>query len=228
MHILCKVFLLQLKEIFDNVYRIDKKLATRNFDIGNKVYDEELINIDGTEYRTWNPYRSKLAAAIINGLKTMAIKQGSKVLYLGAATGTTTSHVSDIVGEKGEVFCVEFSERNMRNLMQVCDKRLNMLPIHGDARETEKYAEDVEGADVLYQDVSARDQADILIRNSKLIKPKGIVYVAIKSQSISSSEKPKVVFDNFLEQMKPHFEILEQIDIEPFDLGHLFVVLQKR
>lgn len=219
---------MEVRELFENVYKIDKKLATRNLDSGSKVYDEELLKANNIEYRTWNPYRSKLAAAIINGLKTMAIKPGSRVLYLGAATGTTTSHVSDIVGPKGEVFCVEFSERNMRNLMQVCERRQNMLPIHCDARLTENYAEDVDQSDVLYQDVSARDQADILIRNSKLIKDKGIVYVAIKSQSISSSENPKDVFDEFLRQISDHFEILEEIEIEPFDKGHLFVVLRKR
>lgn len=220
---------MEIKEIFDNVYRIDnRKLATRNFAYGTKVYDEELIEIDHIEYRTWNPYRSKLAAAILKGMQRMMIKPGSKVLYLGAATGTTTSHVSDIIGKEGIVFCIEFSERNMRELIQVCEKRQNMFPIHTDARMTEQYAEDVEGADILYQDVSARDQADILIRNAKLIKEKGYAYVAIKSQSISSAADPEDTFEDFIEKISPHFEVLERIDIEPFDKGHLFLVLRKR
>ncbi len=55
---------------------------------------------DGTkiEYRVWNPFRSKLAAAILGGVDQIYMPPGSKVLYLGAASGTTVSHVSDIVG----------------------------------------------------------------------------------------------------------------------------------
>ncbi|MDE1761746.1 MAG: fibrillarin-like rRNA/tRNA 2'-O-methyltransferase [Candidatus Micrarchaeota archaeon] len=219
---------MELKEVFPNVFRIDKRLATLNLVSGQKVYDEELIEIKGREYRTWNPYRSKLAAAIINGLKEMHIRPGSKVLYLGAATGTTPSHVSDIIGEEGEVFCVEFSERNMRELIQVCEKRSNMLPFLSDARMTENYSQDVGTVDVLYQDVSARDQADILIHNAESLKKGGFAYVAIKSQSISSSEKPSVVFKEFLDKISQHFEILQEVKIEPFDLGHLFVALRKR
>ena len=51
-----------------------------------------------TEYRVWNPFRSKLAAAILGGVDKIHIAPGSKVLYLGAASGTSVSHVSDIVG----------------------------------------------------------------------------------------------------------------------------------
>ena len=46
----------------------------------------------------WNPFRSKLAAAILGGVDKIHMKPGSKVLYLGAASGTTVSHVSDLVG----------------------------------------------------------------------------------------------------------------------------------
>ena len=52
-----------------------------------------------TEYRVWNPFRSKLAAAILGGVDKIHMKPGAKVLYLGAASGTTVSHVSDIVGK---------------------------------------------------------------------------------------------------------------------------------
>ncbi|MDE1825558.1 MAG: fibrillarin-like rRNA/tRNA 2'-O-methyltransferase [Candidatus Micrarchaeota archaeon] len=218
---------MEAKEIFENVYRIDRKLATRNLVPGQKVYDEELIKLGGIEYRTWNPYRSKLSAAIINGLRAMQIKRSSKVLYLGGATGTTTSHVSDIVGDSGEVYCIELSERNMRELIQVCDTRGNMLPLLFDARNVDKYSDEVGVVDILYQDVSARDQADILIRNSRLLKEKGYAYVAIKSQSISSSAKPSDVYREFLVSISGHFDIIEKIDIEPFDKGHLFVVLRK-
>ena len=119
---------MEIKEVFNGVYRINGKLATENLVKGTKVYDEDLISSDSREYRTWNPYRSKLAAAILKSLKNMTIRDGSNVLYLGAATGTTCSHISDIIRENGNLYCVEFSERNMRQLLDVCSKRENMFP----------------------------------------------------------------------------------------------------
>ena len=38
------------------------------------------------------------------------------MLYLGAASGTTVSHVSDVVGPEGMVYAVEFSHRPGRDL----------------------------------------------------------------------------------------------------------------
>ncbi len=215
------------KETFEGVFRVNGKLATINLAPGEKVYGEDLIKADGTEYRLWNPYRSKLAAAILKGMKHMQIKKGSKVLYLGAATGTTCSHISDIISTEGELYCVEISERSVRDLIKVCEKRENMLPILENARNAEKYAEDVGKADVLYQDIAARDQAQMLIENSRFISKGSYAYVAIKSQSISVSKNPKVVYKEFLKSVSSTFEVVELIDIMPFDKMHLFAVLKK-
>lgn len=219
---------MKFKQIFEGVYKIDNKLATKNLVRNRKVYDEELVEYEGEQYRLWNPYRSKLAAAIINGLKEMQIRKGSKVLYLGAATGTTSSHVSDIVEGKGTVYCVEISERSVRELVKVCEVRHNMLPLLVDARDVEAYAKDVGTCDVLYQDIAARDQADILIRNAALLKKDGFAYVAIKSQSIDVVEKPEIVFKEFLQQISSTFNVLQKIDMAPYTKMHLFAVLQKK
>ncbi len=217
-----------IQKLFDGVYRVDGKLATLNMVRGVKVYNEDLIDEEGKQYRLWNPYRSKLSAAIMNGLKELDIKKGSKVLYLGAATGTTPSHVSDIVGDKGLVFCIEISERSMRDLLKVCEARKNLLPILEDARNTEKYSEDVGEVDVIYQDVAARDQDQILLRNSEMLKTGGLAYVAIKSQSIDVAKHPKLVFEDFKKSVSGEFEIVQEVDIEPYDSMHLFIVLRKR
>jgi len=219
---------MQAKQLFDGVFNIDGKLATLNLVRGNRIYSEELVKIEGKEYRLWNPFRSKLAAAIINGLRGMHIRKASKVLYLGAATGTTSSHVSDIVGKDGTVYCVEISERNMRELVKACEARANMLPLLEDARSPEVYAKEVGICDVLYQDVSARDQAEILKRNSTLLKKDGFAYVAIKSQSIDVTRKPADVFKEFLESVSEEFNVLEKIDVAPYSMLHLFVLLQKK
>jgi fibrillarin-like pre-rRNA processing protein len=219
---------MKAKKLFEGIFKVDGKLATKSTYNGDKVYGEDIIKEGGMQYRLWNPYRSKLAAAIMNGLKEMHITESSSVLYLGAATGTTSSHVSDIVGKDGIVYCVEISERSMRDLLKVCETRANMLPILQDARKVESYSEDVGKPDVIYQDIAARDQDYILLRNSSLLKKGGYAYVAIKSQSVDVTKHPSKVFEEFLTNVSKEFEILEKIDIEPYDKMHLFVVLRKR
>lgn len=219
---------MDVREIFEGVYKINGRLATENLAKGVRVYDEELMKIDGKEYRSWNPYRSKLAAAMLKGMKNMHIKRGTSVLYLGAATGTTASHVSDVIGIDGSVYCVEFSERNMRQLLDVCRIRENMLPIFRDAAYVQEYAGDVGTVDVIYQDMSAKNQAELLLMNAGLLKKGGYAYVAIKSQSISVSKPPRQVYKEFFAKTNKTFELLEQIDIVPFDRMHLFAVMKKR
>ena len=160
-----------VKEVFPGVYKIDGKYATLNAVPGVKVYGENLVKNGGKEYRIWDPKRSKLGAALVKGLKTLTIKPGSAVLYLGSANGTTASHVSDIVGEKGRVYCVEFSPQSMRDLLLLCDERKNLYPILADARLPERYAE-VGKVDVVFEDVADREQTNILLRNIAAFKAK--------------------------------------------------------
>jgi fibrillarin-like pre-rRNA processing protein len=189
---------MKAKKLFDGIFKVDGKLATKSVYQGNKVYGEEIVKEGSDQYRLWNPYRSKLAAAIMNGLKEMHIASSSSVLYLGAATGTTSSHISDIIGKDGIVYCVEISERSMRDLLKVCENRDNMLPILQDARNVESYSDDVGRPDSIYQDIAAKDQDDILLRNAKLLRKGAYAYVAIKSQSIDVTKRPEDVFKEFL------------------------------
>jgi len=117
-----------------------KKLATENLVIGNQVYKEKLVIKKGIEYRLWDPFRSKLAAAIMNGLEIFPITENSSVLYLGVSTGTTISHISDIVGPKGIIFGVEHSSRVARDFLdRVATHRKNIVPIMQDARKPQEY-----------------------------------------------------------------------------------------
>jgi fibrillarin-like pre-rRNA processing protein len=216
-----------LKELFPDVYLIDNKLATINLVKGKKVYGEDLVSEGGKEYRLWNPYRSKLSAAILNGIKTVKVENGASVLYLGAATGTTVSHVSDIVGKDGRIYAIELSERNVRNLLTLCEARKNILPILSDAREIENYSENIEACDVLYQDISAKKQAEILLANSQFLKQGGYAYFIIKSQSVDVGKSPKDVYKSELALLKDSFELIESVSLEPYDSMHLFAVLKK-
>ncbi|BCS90717.1 MAG: fibrillarin-like rRNA methylase [Candidatus Micrarchaeota archaeon] len=219
----------QIRELFKGVYKLGKSIYTKNLVPGVRVYDEQMVKLSGMELRSWNPYRSKLSAAIMNGLKSFAIKNGSKVLYIGAATGTTVSHVSDIVEDNGIVYAIEYSERNAIKLLKLAESRRNIIPIVADARYPESYLDKIqEHVDILYQDVSSRDQLSILKKNSIFLKPNGIAYFIIKSQNITSRAKPEEIYKSILMQLDDVYTIKERIDLEPYDSKHLFTVLQKR
>ena len=161
-----------------------------NFDPGRRVYAERLVKVGSREYRNWDAFRSKLCGAIMKGLRTFPFQEGSKILYLGASTGTTISHLSDIVGERGEIYSVEIAPQCMKSLLALSDRRRNIIPIHGDARKPQDYAE-VGKVDALYMDVAQPDQDDIMIKNAKMfLNPGGIAMITIKSQSIDVTKKP--------------------------------------
>jgi len=135
-------------------------LVTKNFVPGESVYSEKRISLEDTaagtktEYRVWNPFRSKLAAGILGGLDEIYIRPGAKVLYLGAASGTSVSHVADIVGDQGIVYAVEFSHRSGRDLINMAKKRVNVIPIIEDARHPQKYRMLIDMVDVIFADVA--------------------------------------------------------------------------
>ncbi|MHA1244654.1 MAG: fibrillarin-like rRNA/tRNA 2'-O-methyltransferase [Candidatus Heimdallarchaeota archaeon] len=216
---------------FDGVFNIfyqdgTKKIATQNFDPGNKVYDEDLVTDGHVEYRLWDPTRSKLAAALVKGLKKNPIVFGSKVLYLGAASGTTPSHVSDIIGKKGFVFCVEFSPRSIRDLVLLCEKRSNMLPILDDARSPRNYEHVIDKVDVVYCDVAQPDQAKIIADNAKIfLKKGGYLLLAIKSRSISATKNPSIVYKQQMTILEDEgFENIEAIDLHPLEKDHAMIL----
>ena len=214
---------------FEGIYIIGNKICTANLAPGRNVYGEQLIKIKEKEYREWVPFRSKLCAAIKKGIKYFPFKKGSKVLYLGAGSGTTISHISDIVGKDGIIYAVEISERPLRDLVKLAEIRQNIIPILADARLTETYENLIlEKVDVVYEDVADPDQIKILVKNSeKFLKQDGIAEIAIKSQSISSTKPPKEVYKECLQELEKHFEILDKVELDPYEKFHLFVVLKK-
>ncbi|WXG45827.1 MAG: fibrillarin-like rRNA/tRNA 2'-O-methyltransferase [Candidatus Atabeyarchaeum deiterrae] len=201
-----------------------ENLATLNLAPGRRVYGERLVQVSGKEYRLWDTYRSKLAAAMVKGMEEVPLELGSRVLYLGAASGTTSSHVSDIVGENGIVYCVEFSPRVMRELVAVCEYRKNMLPILADARFPEKYRMLVQEVDLIYQDVAQPNQSEIMIKNAKMfLKEGGHGFLAIKARSIDVTKEPSEIFKKETEALQKEFEIKKVVHLEPFDKAHVMI-----
>ncbi|XP_040901104.1 rRNA 2'-O-methyltransferase fibrillarin [Toxotes jaculatrix] len=205
-------------------------LVTKNMVVGESVYGEKRINVEEgetkIEYRAWNPFRSKLAAAILGGVDQIHIKPGAKVMYLGAASGTTVSHVSDIVGPEGLVYAVEFSHRSGRDLLNVAKKRTNIIPIIEDARHPHKYRMLVGMVDVIFADVAQPDQTRIVALNAhNFLKNGGHFVISIKANCIDSTAAPEAVFASEVkkmsaENMKPQ----EQLTLEPYERDHAVVV----
>lgn len=201
----------------------EKQLATLNLVKGNNVYGEKLILYKKEEYRLWDAFRSKLAASLLKGLQDFPIKKGLKILYLGASTGTTISHISDIIGNTGVIFAVESSMRVARELIEnVADKRENIIPIIEDARKPTLYFSTYGEVDIVYCDIAQPDQTDIAISNCyRFLKDQGKILLVIKTRSIDVTQDPKNVILQESEKLQNNSFTIEQIlTLEPYDKDH--------
>jgi len=214
------------------VYETDKgrkRLFTLNIAPGKRVYDEALIKEKGVEYREWNPRKSKLAAAIMKGASQIGVKPASIVLYLGCASGTTASHVSDIVGKKGFVFALDFAPRVMREMVFVCEQRSNIMPIMADANNTESFEKYITIVDTVFQDIAQKQQAEIFLKNCrKFLKKGGFGLLSVKARSIDVAKKPKLVFQEVREKLEKELVIVDYRTLEPFELDHCMFICKKK
>ncbi len=201
------------------------RLATKNLTPGKRVYGEYLFRVGEDEYREWNAYRSKLAAALVKGLKELPVKEAQRILYLGAGSGTTVSHISDIVGLMGRIYAVEFAPRVMRELIVVADDRRNIVPILEDARMPRRYRFIVEEVDGLYADVAQPEQASIVADNADMyLRDGGWLLLAIKARSIDVTAEPSEVYKREIDVLQARgFEIVDVVHLEPFDRDHAMV-----
>ncbi|TXT58163.1 MAG: Fibrillarin-like rRNA/tRNA 2'-O-methyltransferase [Promethearchaeota archaeon] len=207
----------------------DPKLFTKNLDEGTKIYGEKLFIFGATEYREWIPHRSKLAAVLLNQPKHDFLKKISRCLYLGAASGTTISHLSDILVD-GVIYSVEFAERSMRQLIQNTSERDNVIPILADARHPEQFGKYVfSEIDFIYQDVAQPNQAEIAIRNGDYyLKEGGFILVALKSQSIDSTVKPEKIYSQERKELENSgYKIIESFNIHKYAANHIVLLIQK-
>ena len=211
--------------IFFTGYGDQYRLYTKNRDKGHIVYGERVITEGEEEYREWNPYRSKLAASILNKARKIYIDSKSTILYLGASSGTTVSHVSDLT--ENTIYAVEFAPRSIRELIQNCTSRNNVIPILADANFPELYAKFIfEEIDLIYVDVAQPNLTDIAILNSKkYLKDGGILLLAIKAKSIDVTRPIQNIFQEQLQKLvEGGFEVLEKINISPYSRDHLMVI----
>ena len=206
------------------------EIATSNLTPGLRFYEEESVSAEDREYRVWNPFRSKLAAIILKDVSLPFVKPGIRVLYLGTSTGTTVSHLSDLVGPEGSIYGVEFSARAMREFLErVAKVRRNVFPIYADARDPEAYLDLVPEVNLVYCDVAQPDQTLIAIRNCQTFLPKGgWILLAVKSRSVDVTRLPSEIYTEEAEKLREAgFVVAEMVELEPFSKDHSMIVAQR-
>lgn len=184
---------------------------------------------DGKEYRIWDAGRSKLAAMILKGSPNVFLRKADVVLYLGCASGTTASHVSDIVGKEGFIFAVDISPRVMRDMVFLCYRRKNMAPILADANRTEELMRRISAVDVVYQDLAQKSQIEIFLKNCDLfLKNGGYAILAVKARSIDVTRQPKRIFGEIKHTLEEVFTIIDYRELEPYQKDHCMFIVKKK
>ena len=202
------------------------RIYTVSRDPGKRVYGERLVSVRGTEYREWSATRSKLSAYLSTGGRSYPLKRDSKVLYLGAANGTTVSHVSDIANE-GVVYSVEFSPRSFRDLVKLSESRSNICPILADATKPDEYSFAMEKVDVVYSDVAQKNQADILADNMDMYGARyGMVCIKARSEDVTAP--PERIFEMSRKRLVERgLKVLDLRSLEPFEKDHVMIVVER-
>ena len=222
---MCCSMSMHLERISDGIFRHQDRLFTLSLNPGKRVYGERLEIIDGQEYREWSQRRSKLAAFIRLDGDPSIISQDSRVLYLGAASGTTASHISDIVVD-GMVYCVEFSPRSFRDLVITCEGRKNMHPLLGDATRPDDYQFMVGRVDIVYQDVAQKNQLDILIKNMERFQSRRGM-MALKARSEDVGRNPSSIYQEAVRGARERgYEVRDLRPLDPFEKDHAMLVIE--
>lgn len=218
------------KGIYSTHSRGNDILLTKNLTPGKIVYGEDTYKDgDGVEYRDWDPERSKLGAALFKDVSQIGIKENDYILYLGCSTGTTVSHVSDIIGENGLVFALDFAPRVLRDMVFVAEDRKNIAPIMADANKPETYSNIICEVDTVFMDIAQKAQAEIFIKNCKLfLKPGGFGLLAVKARSVDVTRHPKEVFKEIRAKIEKEFAIVDYRELDPFEMDHAFFVIKKK
>ena len=211
------------------VYEDKGRLFTLNLTPGKRVYDEQLVKQNNIEYREWDAWGSKLATVILNGCRNIFLRKDDVVLYLGSASGTTVSHVSDIVGKEGFVFAVDIAPRVMRDLIFNCEGRKNIAPVLESANHTKMLGERVSAVDVIYQDIAHKDQVEIFLKNiNTFLKKDGYAIIAIKARSIDVTKYPKQIFKEVREILEKELTIVDYRGLEPYQKDHVMFICKNK
>lgn len=211
------------------VYIDDKgRLYAKNIVPGLAPFREIIVREKGEEYRQWDPTRSKLAAMIKKGCTNIGIRKSNIVLYLGVSHGYTASFISDMIGNEGLLFGLDPAPRVMRDFVFRAEERKNLIPLLADANHPEEYIGRVCAADIIYQDIAQRNQADIFLRNCQLfLKKGGYGLLAIKAKSIDVTASSKKICEEVRKTIEQKMTVIDYRLLEPYEKDHAFLIVKK-
>lgn len=210
------------------VLRRGRELYTRNLRPGERVYGEELLVEDGVEYRHWDPWRSKLAAYLLNGATRLPYEHPRRVLYLGTAHGTTISHLSDLLPD-AHLFGIEKSAGSFAAFLALARRRRNLYPILADAQLPERYQADVGTVDFLYQDIAQRNQAAVFAENATAcLSDSGRALLMLKVRSVTQRRPvATVVAESRTVLANQGLRVVDQRSLGPFSRDHVALAVTR-
>ncbi len=141
----------------------------------------EILDIKN-QYRNWNPFHSKLAAALFNGLEIFPFKPNSKIFYSDNSSNTTLNHLLDIIDSKGTIYLQKDNDMKIKNLKNVViiDQGKNNTLYNHDQKET---------FDVIYLDITNDKKLQTQILNHEMtLKKSGFLIIILNS--ILKSDDP--------------------------------------
>ena len=203
-----------------------KKLATLNNASINEVYNEKIIKINGKQYNLWNPYTSKLAAAIVNGMEIFPILEKTKVLYLNSTIEKTLSHISDIIGVNGKIFILrDINENSKKFLDNVMNDRTNVFTITRDNGDPAKFSSKSEMVNVVYVDITQHNETEVAIQNCKrYLRDGGFLMLVVPTKKIDFVNNPNGQNLEEIQKLQSSFEIIQQINLTDFFKEHSMII----
>lgn len=189
-----------------------------------EVYGERTAPLRGGTLRRWDAGRSKLAAALLRGFEGPIPGAGERWLYLGAASGTTASHVADLVGSDGLVFAIEKSLRPTVRLLRLAERYPNLRPILADARRPDEYAGDLAICDGVYVDIAQPDQIDIAMSNARrYLRRDGALLLALKTASMGRQRDAAGHLAAAQARLGELLDLERPVPLEPFHRRHYLI-----
>ncbi len=191
----------------------------------DSVYGEDIKRIEKAYFREWEPKRSKIAAAILKRVKELPFRKNSSILYLGASTGTTTTHLADICTE-GRIYAVEKAYDPFVKLISLAERRENIYPILEDASIPERYAFFMDSIDIIYQDVAQRNQVQIFNANAKAFPKVKDAMLILKIRSISGKGSEEEILKREMAKIE-NFRPLEVVNLQPYSKANYLIRLKR-
>ena len=202
-----------------------KKLATLNNAGINEAYNEKLTEINGKQYNVWNPYTSKLAAAIVNGMEIFPILEKTKVLYLNTTIEKTLSHISDIIGMNGKIFVVRDMVENSKNFLEkVRNNRVNIFSITREKGVPARFSS-TEMVNVVYVDITQHNETEVAIQNCKnYLRNGGFLMLVVPTKKIDFINNPSKQNLEEMQKLQSSFEITQQVNLTDFFKEHSMII----